>query len=200
MAVARRAIAEMSEYESVYRLMTNEELLNLAKDSKALCAEAQVAFNSELVKRGLGPQEIEEQAECVRRGRIEDARQKPVAQTFNGLGTGLYGKRNIEPDGSFVTTIWVVLLWIPLIPLKSLRVKYVGESTILMGWSQSYVVLNESRPDIRQVINIYSFMASFFVGFEILDLIHATPWVGYAALLLWVCTPWAIRRVATSTR
>ena len=188
----------MTDYETTYRLMNDEQLLNLAKDRESLCPEARVFFNSELAKRGLGQEEIEEQAECVRRGRIEDAQRKPLAQTFNGFGTHIYGKRKFEPDGSFITTLWVVFFWIPLIPLKSIRVKYAGpgKSTILPGWSRSYLVLNESGPDVRQVVNIYSFILSFFVGAKILDLIHAESFVSYTALAVWVCIPWLTRRLA----
>ena len=178
--------------------MTDEQLLNLAQDRESLRPEAALAFNAELAKRELGQKEIEEQAELVQRGQLEDAQRKPLAQTFNGFGTQLYGKRSFEPDGSFVTTVWVVLFWIPLIPLKSIRVKYVEESTVLFGgWSQSYLKINESRPDIRQVVNVYSFMISFFIGANILDWIHVGSIDSYMALAgLWACIPWSIRKLA----
>ena len=48
----------------------------------------------------------------------------PLAQTINGFGTKLYGRRDQKWDGSFWTTKWVVFFWIPLIPLRSYRIKY----------------------------------------------------------------------------
>jgi len=54
------------------------------------------------------------------------AQRKALAQTFNGFGTKIYGKRHFKADGSYLTTKWVVFRWIPVIPLKSLYVRYVG--------------------------------------------------------------------------
>lgn len=36
----------------------------------------------------------------------------------------LYGERDYWPDGSFVTTEWFVVAWVPLIPICSKRVSY----------------------------------------------------------------------------
>jgi hypothetical protein len=49
--------------------------------------------------------------------------------TFNGIGTILYGRRDEGTDGSYVTTEWVVLVWVPIFPLRSWRVLPTGEST-----------------------------------------------------------------------
>ena len=96
----------------------------------------------------------------------------------------------------------VVLFWIPLIPLKSIRVKYVEESTVLFeGWSRSYLKIDESRPDIRQVVNVYSFIISFFFGANILDLLHVGSIDSYMVLAgLWACIPWSIRRLTRPAR
>src|SRR6202035_1076193 len=60
--------------------------------------------------------------------------------TFNGFGTKYYGQREPGEDGSYVTTLWVTALWIPLLPLGSYRVRPVGKGT---NWvvhsSQSYL-------------------------------------------------------------
>jgi len=34
--------------------------------------------------------------------------------TFNGFGTTYYGQRDAAVDGSYVTTLWVTALWVPL--------------------------------------------------------------------------------------
>ena len=42
---------------------------------------------------------------------------------FNGIGTTIYGKRDINPeDGSYVVTKWFTLIYFPIIPLGSYRV------------------------------------------------------------------------------
>lgn len=59
--------------------------------------------------------------------------------TLNGCGTSFYGKRHPAEDGSYVTTLWVTFLWVPLIPLRSYRVRPVGKGTnIVIHSSQSY--------------------------------------------------------------
>ena len=42
--------------------------------------------------------------------------------SFNGCGTRYYGKRDKREDGSHVTTLWISLVWVPIIPLASYRV------------------------------------------------------------------------------
>ena len=121
---------------------------------------------------------------------------KPLAETFNGFGTMIYGKRNPEPDGSFLTTKWVVCFWIPLIPLRSLRVKYVGagERTFWPGWSRKYLVLAESKPDVKQIISVYSFLVFFVLGLWILDEVRAGDVASCGALIVWASIPWFMRR------
>ena len=43
-------------------------------------------------------------------------------QIFNGIGTTLYGRLNVNPDGSYIATKWFVLLYFPILPLGSYRV------------------------------------------------------------------------------
>jgi len=45
-----------------------------------------------------------------------------MPSSVNGCGTRYYGKRRFNPDGSYITTNFVCLLFIPLIPLHSVRV------------------------------------------------------------------------------
>lgn len=44
-----------------------------------------------------------------------------MAFSLNGCGTSYRGVRYL-PDGSYITTIWITALWIPIIPLRSVRV------------------------------------------------------------------------------
>ncbi|EKE05940.1 MAG: hypothetical protein ACD_19C00140G0007 [uncultured bacterium] len=43
-------------------------------------------------------------------------------QTFNGIGTTLYGRQDVNPDGSYIATKWFVLLYFPILPLGTYRV------------------------------------------------------------------------------
>jgi len=75
--------------------------------------------------------------------------------TFNGCGTTYYGNRDPGPDGSYITTLWVTLVYFPLVPLRSYRVLPVGPgSNYFVHSSQSYQTM---RVPLcwRQVRNVY---------------------------------------------
>ena len=82
--------------------------------------------------------------------------------SLHGIGTGFYGKRDYQPDGSYITTEFVIFIGIPIVPLKSLRVRYGGATGIvfpIVHSEESYTVLATTRPNIKQVLSIYGFAA-----------------------------------------
>ena len=54
------------------------------------------------------------------RPQITKAPKKP--RSLEGIVTSAFGKTDFLPDGSFVTTQWLSLFMIPIIPLGSFRV------------------------------------------------------------------------------
>ena len=91
-----------------------------------------------------------------------------MAFSFNGIGTSFYGQRNFRSDGTYVTTEWFVLLAIPVIPLRSLRVRYQGLGEHLwhlsFGSSENYAVYEKTFPDRKQVVCTYGYVGSWSVG------------------------------------
>jgi hypothetical protein len=74
--------------------------------------------------------------------------------TFNGVGTTYYGQRDAAADGSYVTTLWVTALWVPLLPLCSYRVLPVGTGTnVVVYRSQNYQTVRVPLcwPQVRNV-------------------------------------------------
>src|SRR2546427_786735 len=54
----------------------------------------------------------------TRRLFAEKIRRAPTMYTVNGVGTSLYGKQEEDPnDGTYIATLFVVLLFAPLYPL-----------------------------------------------------------------------------------
>lgn len=53
-----------------------------------------------------------------------------MAFTFNGIGTTYYGKKKFEPDDSCVTTKWFVILFFPITPIESARVRFLSSSSL----------------------------------------------------------------------
>jgi hypothetical protein len=45
-----------------------------------------------------------------------------MAFNFMGTGTSYVGRSSEPGDGTYVATDWIVLLWLPLLPLRSRRV------------------------------------------------------------------------------
>jgi hypothetical protein len=77
-----------------------------------------------------------------------------MPQSFNGIGTRFYGKRDRGPDGSYVTTTWFTFLYLPILPLRSLRVLPVGEgANFIIHRSQQYRMMKVPLcwPQVRNV-------------------------------------------------
>jgi hypothetical protein len=74
--------------------------------------------------------------------------------TFNGCGTRFYGQQDRAADGSYVTTEWITLVYVPLIPIRSFRVLPVGKgANYVIHSSQSYQTLRVPLhwPQVRNV-------------------------------------------------
>ncbi|MFK8001692.1 MAG: hypothetical protein AB8H86_19010 [Polyangiales bacterium] len=46
----------------------------------------------------------------------------PSLSSINGIGTAIYGERDRAGDGSYVTTHWIIALFVPIFPLGAYRV------------------------------------------------------------------------------
>ena len=79
--------------------------------------------------------------------------------SFNGFGTEYLGQRELQPDGSYVTTEFVTALGIPLIPLGSRRVREIGTASFgpgVVGWTSKRPYEVTAVPtNWRQVLNVY---------------------------------------------
>lgn len=130
---------------------------------------------------------------------------------INGMGTTTYGKRDFLADGSFVTTKWIVFLWIPVLPLSSMRVRSAQqpgpdhmEASLLLtlvgilhfSWSPNYIVSLKRRPVLRQVLYTYAFVLAF--GFAWWSCGHNPNVVNGAGVCLLPFLPLILRKVAKS--
>ena len=84
-----------------------------------------------------------------------------MAFTFNGIGTTFYGARDFALDGSYTTTEWFVFVYVPIIPLRSLRIRNVeGGKNFVFFASEQYAVYSKGRPNLKQVLSIYGWCAA----------------------------------------
>ena len=84
--------------------------------------------------------------------------------SINGIGTAYYGKREKAEDGSYITTLWVILVFIPLLPIGSYRVVETIKSVM---FSREY--LSRRIPLCwPQVLNTYLVFASVVLAWWVL--------------------------------
>ena len=85
------------------------------------------------------------------RGRILTNRPPPEERAGGGISTGCY-----------VTTEWFVFLFVPIIPLRSLRVRYLDEDHGYLGirTSTRYTVYEKTLPNWKQVLCTYAFFGA----------------------------------------
>ncbi len=78
-----------------------------------------------------------------------------MPKSLNGIGTKYYGKRDLRDDGSYLTTNFFCLLFIPLIPLHTVRVIPDPKNSWLPFSTNYYTILERRRPNLLQVLNVY---------------------------------------------
>ena len=81
--------------------------------------------------------------------------------TFHGIGTMTYGQRDYWPNGSFITTEWIVFAWVPIAPLSSMRLARSNEGRPLARRKEGYYVYEETELNAKQVVSVYCWLACF---------------------------------------
>ena len=79
---------------------------------------------------------------------------------FHGIGTVYYGQRDYWPDGSYVTTEWAVLAWIPMFPTFSKRISVTQNNPYATRDGSGYYVYETTAPNLKQVFCVYAWFAS----------------------------------------
>jgi hypothetical protein len=91
--------------------------------------------------------------------------------SFNGIGTRIYGKREVNTvDGSYIVTKWFTVLYFPIIPLGSYRVIKVKKN-FLNGFPEYH--MNDAPLSVKQIIFTYFLWWSIPVAVLFLALIGA---------------------------
>jgi len=183
--------------------MSNDEILHLATDRVALRTDALPFLDAELKKRCLSEADVEEYRRhlaATPAGTLP-GKEQFVASSINGFGTTIYGKRDFWPDGSYIATKWVILFWIPLVPLRSMRVKELGRgSRGPLGWSTQYLVYSNEPLNLKQVAFIYSYVFLLLGGFiEMRNPDANLKSVPALMFCVALALPWVLRRRALET-
>ena len=86
--------------------------------------------------------------------------------TLNGCGTKYYGRRDLKADGSYITTEWIVFVYIPLIPIGSFRVQPTGKSSFYIIGSSSEYLVQRVPFNWRQIRNVYITLIAILSAFS----------------------------------
>jgi hypothetical protein len=191
----------VADYQETYSLLLDDQILKLATETDSLTEEARAALAAELTRRGLTATDVEQYVLDIRQKELESHRRKILEVTIYGFGTSLYGKRDFHADGSYLTTRWVVFVWLPIVPVKSYRLRILDPSDPLAHrhwWSRSYLI-EEVRPvNLKQAIFVYGFFLGFLPFFIIPSgpegSIHDYAWT--FLMIAWCAMPWLLRQVA----
>jgi len=92
-----------------------------------------------------------------------------MAYTLYGCGTTFRANTPLLPDGTFITTKWIVLFFVPIIPLGSYRVKHLGSTSEfhLTGFSSTseYQIIQRVPWDTREVVKFASYILAIIIVF-----------------------------------
>lgn len=116
--------------------------------------------------------------------------------TINGFGTRLYGARDFLPNGSYVTTEWLVFFYVPVAPLRSQRIlpSTSGNKSYIFYSSSRYLVLEKTRPNWQQVLLVYSWFA-VVIGSVSAAIESEYWWLAIPAVVA-LAAPWFLRKKA----
>ena len=117
-----------------------------------------------------------------------------MPQTFNGIGSLYYGKKLFNDDDSFVTTKWFVIGFFPLVPLASLRVRYLESSGIpFLARTASYEVLAELPIDWVQVLCTYAYTVFIIAWITKIASGEMNAFAKFVMIALGIAIPFAVR-------
>ncbi len=103
-----------------------------------------------------------------------------MPRSGNGLGTVHFGRADQRDDGSYVTTVWFAVFFLPIFPIRSERILPLSEFDNGAGHRNLRYSVLENVPRHRpQIIRTY------LVGWGILAW-YVALWWAYAPVAKWV--------------
>ena len=166
---------ELQDLADEYQSKTDEELLRLALDSADLTPEANVVLNNELSRRGIDSAErltaFREEEEQRKEAERKEAGRPFVLHPY-GIGRDRFGKADRVYDPTtrmerFKTTVFVVLIWFPLIPTGTFLVEKKRSL-----FSTQVTILRRLPLDWEQVLHVWvvatAILLSIIIAFKFL--------------------------------
>ncbi|MBW4652532.1 MAG: hypothetical protein KME20_05745 [Kaiparowitsia implicata GSE-PSE-MK54-09C] len=110
--------------------------------------------------------------------------------TLNGIGTIYYGNRDRAVDGSYITTEWFVVVYVPIFPIASYRVRPAGQGTNLIFYYSNKYLVERVPLCWPQVRSVYAFTGPIFGILALLLIgpaIASNPSIGPVIGILLLC-------------
>ena len=84
-----------------------------------------------------------------------------MPSNFHGIGTINYGRREFKPDGSFVTTEWLIWGYVPISPVVSRRIAYSNPDRPYAQFDKKerYWIYEMTAPNRKEVFSVRGFVA-----------------------------------------
>jgi hypothetical protein len=170
----RKAIADISlpfeagirwqlvttDFLAQYQTLDDDEILRLAADRESLVEEARPALDSELLRRKLTQESMGRYQADMKRAEMSQQLSNLNSLSY-GTGKRLFGKRAYTSDPAskydeFDNTLWIVVLWIPLVPIATFRIRRVKGLRPLGPWqSFPFIALNRSGRNWRMILSTW---------------------------------------------
>lgn len=149
---------EMQALIEEYLAKTDEELLRLSLDSEDLTPEASTVLSNELARRDIGStQQLEAFRREEEQSKVEQSKKPGTLFLLHpyGIGRDRFGKADYVFNSEtgierFKTTVFVVLLWLPLIPTGTYMVERKRRF-----FSNEMPVLEKLPLDWEQVLKVW---------------------------------------------
>lgn len=156
----------MMNFTQEYQALSDDEILRIAADRENLMEEARLVLDSELLRRGLKIADVEQYQSDVERAEIQQEAGNLPFLFHYGTGKRLFGKRDYRVDSQgkweeFDAMLWIVILWVPVIPLATYRVRRAKKLRLLGPWSfGKFTVLSRGGRDWRLMLSTWAWLAS----------------------------------------
>lgn len=111
---------------------------------------------------------------------------------IHGTGVTCYGQCDFRPDGSHVTTEWMVLGYVPLWPVRSMRVKVTPRH--FLSWRpRELVVLADGPVSWGQALRAWAYVLSLPLALLAGGATGWHPWLQMLPVTLAAVAPWPWR-------
>jgi hypothetical protein len=156
-----------------YAALTLDELLRLAYQKNELTVEARRALDLELNRRQVTPEVLAVgQTEIAKFERDEERDVREFSLMTGGIARKLFGKSKYACDErhrieEFSATLWFVLLWIPVFPIATYRVRRRFRRWWQFWVSDRYHVFDKLPRDWEQILLTWVKAAAVLLGLRL---------------------------------